>query len=190
MALFNSKKRQESSTLSPVEEAPLAPPASFPAAAQPTQISSAPLGAGLRLVSNTDTAAAAPLAAGSAEAQEVRADSLRGLPLGTILFRQGLVEQQVLEGALAAGMESGERLGEVLIRRELVSEDDIARGLAAQQGLAFLQEEDLALDHEVGGLLSSDDVRALEALVLRREDPGLLVIPPDPSARQRERLES
>src|SRR5215212_730654 len=114
MALFNSKKRQDSSTLSPVEEAPLAPPTSLPAPAQPSQLSSAPLGAGLRLVTSTDAAPTAPVAAGSAEPQEVRADSLRGLPLGTILFRQGLVEQQVLEGALAAGMESGERLGEVL----------------------------------------------------------------------------
>jgi uncharacterized coiled-coil protein SlyX len=195
MALFNSKKRQDSPTLTPVDEAPPAP-ATLPIVtqstqpAQPTQLSSGPLGAGLRLVSSPDPAAAAPAPPAPVEPQESRGDSLRGLPLGTILFRQGLVEQQVLEGALAAGMESGERLGEVLIRRELVSEDDIARGLAAQQGLAFLQGDDLTIDADVAGLLSVHDARSLEAVVVRRDDNGLLVITPDPSARQRERLEA
>jgi uncharacterized coiled-coil protein SlyX len=192
MALFNSKKRQDPPALTPVEETPAAPapsPTHTPPA-QVTQVSSAPLGAGLRLVSSADAPAAEPVVAAPVEPQEARGESLRGLPLGTILFRQGLVEQQVLEGALAAGMESGERLGEVLIRRELVSEDDIARGLAAQQGLAFLQAEDLAVDAAVASLLSIDDARSLEAVVVRRDDNGLLVITPDPSARQRERLEA
>ena len=195
MALFNSRKRQEQPALAPViEAAPLPTPADpeFPAlAAQPAQTSSAPLGAGLRLVTTPDLeASASATAAPAAVEQEARAEDLRGLPLGTILFRQGLVEQQELEGALASGMESGERLGEVLIRRELVSEDDIARGLAAQQGLAFLHLEDLTFDSEVTALLPTDEARSLGAVAVCVEGDAVLVITPDPSARQRDRLEA
>ncbi|HEV8459744.1 MAG TPA: hypothetical protein VGQ38_03465 [Gaiellaceae bacterium] len=86
-----------------------------------------------------------------AEPQEDRADDLRGLPLGTILYRQGLVQQDELEGALVEGMESGELLGEILIRRGLLSRDDIARALAAQQGQPLPWQEEPELD---GGILA------------------------------------
>jgi uncharacterized coiled-coil protein SlyX len=199
MALFNSRKRQDQPTLAPVSEAtpaplptPAQPEAALVQVAQPAQSSSAPLGAALRLVTapDTDARTSETAAPASVEAQEARADDLRGLPLGTILFRQGLVEQGALEGALASGMESGERLGEVLIRRELVSEDDIARGLAAQQGLAFLHLEDLTFESDVTALLPTDEARSLGAVAVRLEGDGVLVITPDPSARQRDRLEA
>src|SRR5580765_8395627 len=120
MALFSSRKRQDPPVLAAVGEAASA----LPAPAQPAQFSSAPLGASLRLVTASTPEPTAPVAAEQPTLPEgPRAEDLRGLPLGTILFRQGLVEQQDLEEALGAGMETGERLGEVLIRRDLVSQD-------------------------------------------------------------------
>src|SRR5690348_5696902 len=148
MAPFSSRKRQDPPVLAAVGEVASA----LPAPAQPAQqFSSAPLGASLRLVSSaSDSAEPEPVVdERPAMPEELRAEDLRGLPLGTILFRQGLVEQQDLEEALGAGMETGERLGEVLIRRDLVTQDDIGRGLAAQQGLGFLREEELGFDAEV-----------------------------------------
>src|SRR6478609_1728402 len=115
MALFSSRKRHDSSQPAPVGTSS---PAPEPITAQRVQISPAPLGAGLRLVSVAvpETTATPPAPEALPASEETRADDLRGLPLGTILYRRGLVEQSELEEALAAGMESGERLGEVLIR--------------------------------------------------------------------------
>ena len=187
MALFSSRKRQDPPVLAAVGEAASA----LPAPAQPAQFSSAPLGASLRLVTASTPEPTAPVAAEQPTLPEgPRAEDLRGLPLGTILFRQGLVEQQDLEEALGAGMETGERLGEVLIRRDLVTQDDIGRGLAAQQGLAFLHEDELALDTEIASLLPADEARALGAVAVRNEGDTVLVVTADPSARQRERLEN
>ena len=187
MALFSSRKRQDPPVLAAVGEAASA----LPASAQPAQFSSAPLGASLRLVTTPSPEPSAPVAVTSPALPEgPRAEDLRGLPLGTILFRQGLVEQQDLEEALGAGMETGERLGEVLIRRDLVTQDDIGRGLAAQQGLAFLHESELALDAEIASLLPAEEARALGAVAVRNEGDTVLVVTPDPSARQRERLET
>jgi uncharacterized coiled-coil protein SlyX len=186
MALFSSRKRQDPPVLAAVGEA--AP--SLPAPAQPAQqFSSAPLGASLRLVSNSPEAPPAPVAAEPSLPEGPRVEDLRGLPLGTILFRQGLVEQSDLEEALGAGMESGERLGEILVRRSLVSEEDIGRGLAAQQGLRFLHEQDLRFDAEVASLLPAGEARQLGAVAVSSEGDTILVVTPDPSARQRERLE-
>ena len=147
MALFNSRKRHGSSQPASVGTSS---PAPEPITAQRVQVSPAPLGAGLRLVSvAAPEATATPAPEALPAREEARADDLRGLPLGTILYRRGLVEQSELEEALAAGMESGERLGEVLIRRGLVAEEEIGRCLAAQQGLPFLDGEDLTVDPEV-----------------------------------------
>ena len=114
------------------------------------------------------------------EGQETRTDDLRGLPLGTILFRQGLVQQDELEEALVAGMESGERLGEILIRNGLVGQDDVARGLAAQKGLPFVPEEELVLDDEIAALLPPAEARELGAVAVCFEGDAVLVVTADP----------
>src|SRR6478609_6767524 len=187
MALFSSRKRHESSQPAPVDTS-FAPE---PTTAQRVQISPAPLGAGLRLVSvAAPEAMAIPAPEAVPASEEPRADDLRGLPLGTILYRRGLVEQSELEEALAAGMESGERLGEVLIRRGLVAEEEIGRCLAAQQGLPFLNGEDLTVDPEVVALLPAAEAHELGAIPVSINDGFLLVVRPEPSPQQRGRLEA
>ena len=188
MALFNSRKRHDSSQPAP---AGTSSPGPEPITAQRVQVSPAPLGAGLRLVSvAAPEATAFPTPAAVPAIEEPRADDLRGLPLGTILYRRGLVEQGELEAALAAGMESGERLGEVLIRRGLVAEEEIGRCLAAQQGLPFLNGEDLTVDPEVLALLPAAEAQELGAVPVSINDGFLLVVRPDPSPQQRGRLEA
>lgn len=189
MALFSSRKRHDSSQPAPVGASS---PAPEPITAQRVQISPAPLGAGLRLVSVAvpEATATPPAPEALPASEETRADDLRGLPLGTILYRRGLVEQSELEEALASGMESGERLGEVLIRRGLVAEEEIGRCLAAQQGLPFLDGEDLTVDPEVVALLSAADAHELGAIPVSIKDGFLLVVRPEPSPQQRGRLEA
>ncbi len=189
MALFSSRKRHDSSQPAPVGTSS---PAPEPITAQRVQISPAPLGAGLRLVSVAvpEATATPPAPEALPASEETRADDLRGLPLGTILYRRGLVEQSELEEALASGMESGERLGEVLIRRGLVAEEEIGRCLAAQQGLPFLDGEDLTVDPEVVALLSAAEAHELGAIPVSIKDGFLMVVRPEPSPQQRGRLEA
>jgi len=188
MALFNSRKQSDSAQPSP---AATPSPAPDPTPTQPAQFSAAPLGAGLRLVSAPGaTVTELPSPVAEPAHQEPRAEDLRGLPLGTILYRRGLVEQSDLEEALAAGMESGERLGEVLIRRALVSEEEIGRCLAAQQGLSFLNVGEFTVDPEAARLLPASEALELGALAVSMQDGVLLVVSPDPSAHQRGRLEA
>src|SRR3954454_12430341 len=58
--------------------------------------------------------------------------------LGPLLLEAGLLDQSQVEEAAREGQETGERLGEVVVRHGWASEDDVARVLAEQAGLEYL----------------------------------------------------
>ena len=51
-------------------------------------------------------------------------------PLGTLIFRAGLLPAETIENALEEGVKTGRRLGEILIERGLLQEEDLTRLLA------------------------------------------------------------
>lgn len=84
---------------------------------------------------------------------------MRDVPLGTLIFREGLLTEEQLEEALQDGMQRGKRLGEVLLERGLVSENDLGRLLAGQKGLPFVQLDAAVVDPAAVGLLSVEKAR-------------------------------
>ena len=106
---------------------------------------------------------------------------MRDVPLGTLIFRAGLLGEEQLENALQEGMRTGKRLGEVLLERGWLNERDLGRMLAGQKGLPFV---DVALsDVEADALkaLDQDDARRQVALPLFYEDGELVIAVGDPS---------
>jgi hypothetical protein len=53
-------------------------------------------------------------------------------PLGTLIFRAGLLPAETIENALEEGVKTGRRLGEILVERNLIKEEDLTRLLAGQ----------------------------------------------------------
>jgi hypothetical protein len=103
------------------------------------------------------------------------------VPLGTLIFRAGLLGEEQLEDALREGMRTGQRLGEVLIGRGWLQERDLGRLLAGQKGLPFVEvgaddAEPAALDK-----LSEEDAKLQVAMPLRYEGGQLVVAVADPS---------
>jgi Type II secretion system (T2SS), protein E, N-terminal domain len=107
--------------------------------------------------------------------------SMLDVPLGTLIFRAGLLAEEQLEDALQEGMRTGKRLGEVLIARGWIQERDLGRLLAAQKGLPFVDVS--ASDAERAALetLPEDKAKLLVALPLRLEEGRLVVAVADPS---------
>jgi hypothetical protein len=103
------------------------------------------------------------------------------VPLGTLIFRAGLLGEEQLEDALREGMRTGRRLGEVLIERGLLEERDLGRLLAGQKGLPFVEVSASDAEPEALELLSEDDARHQVALPLRHEDGQVVVAVADPS---------
>ena len=74
-------------------------------------------------------------------------------PLGTLIYRAGLLSKEKLEGALAEGARTGRRLGEVLLQKGWIDEKDLARLLAGQKALPFVSLRGRGFDEDVARLL-------------------------------------
>jgi hypothetical protein len=101
---------------------------------------------------------------------------------GTLLMDAGLITREQLYQALAEGTRTGERLGEVLIRHGLTSEEDVARILSEQFQLPFLSAAD-AVPSEPDGwdLLPPSEARRLEACLVQSDRGVPVAALADPS---------
>ena len=78
------------------------------------------------------------------------------LPLGALLIEDGLIDEAQLASALAESTQTGERIGETVVRHGWATEDDIARLLAEQAHLDYLQRASIFFDGEALGRLTRD----------------------------------
>jgi Type II secretion system (T2SS), protein E, N-terminal domain len=102
-------------------------------------------------------------------------------PLGTLIFRAGLLPAETIENALEEGVKTGRRLGEILIERGLIKEEDLTRLLAGQKGLPFVSVRDRTVDPEAAQLLAEDQARLFNALPIAFEDGVPVVALADPT---------
>jgi hypothetical protein len=91
---------------------------------------------------------------------------LRGYPLGTILLRLGFVAEGPTNEALAEAERARKPLGRFLVERGALEEEQLARALASQKGLPFVELEEVTPDRRVHGLLSAHTANQLGALPL------------------------
>lgn len=106
---------------------------------------------------------------------------MRDVPLGTLIFRAGLLAEEQLEDALQDGMRTGKRLGEVLLERGWLHERDLGRLLAGQKGLPFIEVHSADAEEAALKMLPEEKARLQNALPLRYEDGQLVVAVADPS---------
>ena len=116
-----------------------------------------------------------------AQAAPIPVADMRDVPLGTLIFREGLLTEEQLEEALQDGMQRGKRLGEVLLERGLVSENDLGRLLAGQKGLQFVQLDAAAIDPAAVQLLSVEKARLHTVLPIGFQEGLPVVAVADPS---------
>jgi hypothetical protein len=107
--------------------------------------------------------------------------SMLDVPLGTLIFRAGLLGEEQLEDALQEGMRTGKRLGEVLLERGWLNERDLGLMLAGQKGLPFVDVNISDVEPEALDALDEADARRQVALPLFYEDGELVIAVGDPS---------
>ncbi len=102
--------------------------------------------------------------------------------LGALLVREELVRTDELESALEEQRASGHRLGEILVERGIVTRTQVARVLAEQHELPFIELAESDLEIEAATLLPEDLARRYSALPVSVEPDGsLLVAVADPT---------
>lgn len=103
---------------------------------------------------------------------------MRSYPLGTLVYRAGLMPLETVNRALAEAADSGRRLGEVLLEYGL-PERELARLLAAQHGQEFVDLAAYPIDDAIARLLPRTVAEMYCALPLKREGECTVVAVPD-----------
>jgi type IV pilus assembly protein PilB len=98
------------------------------------------------------------------------------VPLGTLLRRVGAISSEQLEIALTEKERSPRRLGEILVEWGWVPSLAIARALAEQYGIPFLDLTATAVEQDAAMLLPEDAARRLQALPIRFLPDRLLLV--------------
>jgi hypothetical protein len=106
-------------------------------------------------------------------------------PLGAMLVEKGLIAREQLDGALSERAQTGELLGQVLLRHGWIFEDELARVLAEQHELEFLNIRSVGVDRRLLSLIPAEDGRRLRAIPVRVLDGGdVLAAVADPNDRE------
>ena len=109
-------------------------------------------------------------------AMEQRDETANRTALGTLLIERGFLDAERLDEALRIGADSGERLGEVVVRMGWASEDDLARTLADQWKLRYVERSAISFDGDALSRMSREEATRLEALPMRVSEDGSVVV--------------
>jgi MshEN domain len=101
--------------------------------------------------------------------------------LASLMAEEGIATKEQLEEALAEGQQTGERLGEVVLRRGWTTEAALANLIARQWDLTFIARSLIAVDNEAQARLSREVARELGVCPVSASDGTQLVAVADPS---------
>jgi hypothetical protein len=100
--------------------------------------------------------------------------------LGDLLLDKGLIAESELRTALVESAQTGDRLGRVLVRRELIFEDELARMLAEQLALPYVSLRAVGVDSTVAELLPIETGLHFAAIPIARLNGKVRVAFADP----------
>lgn len=95
--------------------------------------------------------------------------------LGTVLIKHGFLTQQKLNDALEEQKRTGRMLGRVLVENNYVSEEQMARVLAEQQGVPFVDLRRFEVNPDIIKVLTEVQARRFRALILEDRQDSYLV---------------
>jgi len=101
--------------------------------------------------------------------------------LGELLVREQLVSNEQLHKALDASRKSGERLGVTLVRSGALSEEDLSRFLSRQYGVPAVNLAEFEIEADVIALIPREVARKHRVIPMSRAGNALIVATSDPS---------
>ena len=101
--------------------------------------------------------------------------------LGEILFKAGLVEKQALINAIKTAKSSNKRLGQVLLELGLINEDTLAKALAKQSGLKYVDLDEVTVPADATKIVPEDLIKRHNILPLSVSNGRLTLAISDPN---------
>jgi len=114
------------------------------------------------------------------------ARAVGGLPappprLGEVLRRKGLISEEQLDAGLAEAHRTGELLGVVLLRKRVIFEDELARTLSEQLAIPYVSIGRVGVDVAAARMLPQSVGLQVAAIPVRLKDDGVQVAFADPT---------
>jgi len=100
--------------------------------------------------------------------------------LGEVLVRSGVLTDEQLAQALAHQTAEGGKLGEVLVRLQIADAETIARSLAEQKGLEYTHLTTYPVDRDAASYLPERVARRLQAIPIGFKDGDVILAMADP----------
>jgi general secretion pathway protein E len=112
--------------------------------------------------------------------QKTSRNTFLGLRFGEILVKMDKIKQEDLESALISHKNTKSRLGEFLLQRNLITENDLLNVLSQQLGIRY--SEDLLLDTSVvlSNNFSRDFIKKYNVVILNEQETAVEVAINDP----------
>src|SRR5262249_31534950 len=101
--------------------------------------------------------------------------------LGDMLITEGLITPEDLRGALNEQKGTSEKLGSILVRLNLLSEEQLITFLSRQYGIPAITLSQLDIDPEVVCLVPSQLAKRYEVIPIKRTGNALTLAMSDPT---------
>ena len=102
------------------------------------------------------------------------------IKLGDLLLQKGLVSDAEFESCLDESIESGIRVGQVLIDRGYLSEDQVLRAVCEQQGFEYIDLAGVDTDFKITAKVTGQTLKKYGALPIREDDLNIVFTFKDP----------
>jgi len=112
--------------------------------------------------------------------QKTADTGLLGLKFGEILIRQKKIKPSELESALIAQKNSNVRIGEFLLQRNLITEDDLLRVLSCQLGIEYSEDLLIGSNAALSNSLSRAFIKKYNVIILSESESRVDVAVNDP----------
>ncbi|MEK8035379.1 MAG: type IV-A pilus assembly ATPase PilB [candidate division NC10 bacterium] len=101
--------------------------------------------------------------------------------LGDLLVREGLINQEQLQRALAEQKGNNDKLGSILVRHNAITEDQLVAFLSKQYGIPSITLSQLDIDADVLKLVPAQIAKKYEVLPIKRTGNSLTLAMADPT---------
>jgi hypothetical protein len=105
-------------------------------------------------------------------------------PLGQTLLEFGLITEEELNRAVKQHIETGQKLGQVLIRMKAVSSVEVGRALEAKFSVNYVNLQNHILSEDLARVLSEEFIRTQQVIPLSIEEGKLSLAMVDPVNRE------
>jgi diguanylate cyclase (GGDEF)-like protein len=104
-------------------------------------------------------------------------------PLGQMLIEIGLITPEQLEQAIRRHVETGERIGQILIRMKLVSSSDVGRCLQEKLSIDYVSLKNHMLTEDLARILDEEFIRTHRVVPIALQEGQLELAMVDPVDR-------